>query len=80
MSKLDEIFINAIDEWVEQGRSEEMIHGVKNFFSGRGTRLNSEIKELVLSIFDSYIEEALKTYDGQLLDLARTYRQKVEEL
>ena len=34
----------AIKEWIEQGRTEEQIFGVRNFMSGRGLNMVKEIK------------------------------------
>jgi hypothetical protein len=50
MSRLDDIILEAIDDWATQGRSDEQIHGVKNFFSGRGGRLPQQIKDLMLEL------------------------------
>jgi hypothetical protein len=66
---IDEIFEQSIQEWIAQGRSEEEIHGVRNFFTGRGIEAKADIltafnKELVRELeaieeFNSSIGEGL---------------------
>jgi len=33
-------------EWIAEGRSEEQIHGVRNFFSGKGPKLEEQLLSL----------------------------------
>jgi hypothetical protein len=81
MSKLDDMFLEAIADWETQGRPAEQVHGVKNFFSGRGSRLPEQIKDLVLSLMegcDDYVGdlegEEMRVFDEE------AFRQKVKDL
>jgi hypothetical protein len=43
----------AVEEWILQGRSDEQIHGVKNFLSGKGgTAIENLIQEVINDIPD----------------------------
>jgi hypothetical protein len=52
----------AVEEWIIQGRSDEQIHGVKNFLTGKGgTAIENLIQEVIEEIPDfvkmSYLQE-----------------------
>lgn len=67
----------AISEWIKQGRSEEAIHGVLNFFTGRGDALLEEAKREELSGLAGAIERGI-LWDVQ--DIQKHLASRIEEL
>ena len=86
MSKIDDIILEAIDDWAAQGRSDEQIHGVRNFFCGRGGRLPQQLKGLMLELIASFEVVSLPSDSPELrywqgfADAQLQISKKVEDL
>jgi hypothetical protein len=67
----------AVEEWILQGRSDEQIHGVQNFLSGKGgTAIENLIQEVIEKIPDDCGIVRYGKFEGQEEVLAWTDKLK----